>query len=451
MYKWKVEPFPHQVEGFNKLVNNDKLLLSWDMGLGKTGAIIAATDYLLQIGEIKNVLVITKASLIYSFADEVNRFSDRSCLIMDGSYQHRLNLCLHLHSYDYIIVGYETFREDWVIYTDIDCLVLDEAHKIKNPKSLIGRLVHKVNAKRVYLLTGTPIINNPLESYNLLKRLGVIDYDYGKFISRYAVMKNKRVIKYKNMDELQGIIQSVQLRKTKDEVLSLPPKIQTIVPIQMLPKQKKLYDSIKKNLKDELKDFDLTVKHIDRQPLTKLLRLKQVTTDPRLLGADIPSAKIEALKEQLADIDKAVVFTQFRQEVNLLAKDFTKYNPVVITGDMPKETRNVLVKKFQEDPSCKLFIGTLGACREGLTLTAASYCFFIDEEWSEAYNTQAEDRLYRIGQKQTVNIYRYRCMNSIDEYVGEILLKKQRYFDKLVNGQDIFAKQCAKVIRKTMT
>jgi SNF2 family DNA or RNA helicase len=104
-----------------------------------------------------------------------------------------------------------------------------------------------------------------------------------------------------------------------------------------------------------------------------------------------------------------------------------------------------LVKRFQEDPSCRLFIGTLGACREGLTLTAASHCFFLDEEWAEAYNIQAEDRLYRIGQKQTVNIYRYRCVNTIDEYVGQILLRKQNMFNRMINND---VKDYAELIRK---
>jgi SNF2 family DNA or RNA helicase len=446
MYNWKITPFPHQIEGFDALVNNQRLLLSWDMGLGKTAAIIAATDYLMQQGEIKNILVITKASLVYTFADEVRRFSDRTCLVINGSFNHRRNLyTFEMHHYDYVVVGYETFREDWVVYTDFDCLVLDEAHKIKNPESIIGEVIHEIPAKRVYLLTGTPIINSPLESYNLLKRLGVIDYDYNKFLHHFAVMQNKKILRYKNMAELRQIIQGVQLRKTKDEVLDLPPKIQTIIPIPMLPKQRKLYETIKHNLKKELKDFDLTVTNINRHPLTKLLRLKQVTTDPRLLGADAPSAKIKVLEEQIEDLDKAVVFTQFREEVCLLAKDFAAYNPVVITGDTDKKERNELVKRFQEDPSCRLFIGTLGACREGLTLTAASHCFFLDEEWAEAYNIQAEDRLYRIGQKQTVNIYRYRCVNTIDEYVGQILLRKQNMFNRMINND---VKDYAELIRK---
>ncbi|MEI6093791.1 MAG: C-terminal helicase domain-containing protein, partial [bacterium] len=187
----------------------------------------------------------------------------------------------------------------------------------------------------------------------------------------------------------------------------------------------------------------------EMHPLAELMKLKQCTTSLALLKMEVPdkdrSIKVNTLKEYLEDIcetDKVVVFTQFKTMVNELLKDpeIMKYNPAVITGDVNSQTgktgisdRQVAVNKFQEDDSCRLFIGTTGACKEGLNLTAGSYMFFLDMEWNN--DGQAEDRIYRIGQNKTAYIYYLVCKDTIDEVIYQVTIEKQQMFNSLIDGK----------------
>lgn len=213
--------------------------------------------------------------------------------------------------------------------------------------------------------------------------------------------------------------------------------------------------------------------------MVKMLRLQQVTNSLDLLGVPPSpqnSAKLDALDELLESIidtagEKVIVFTKFKQFADILVKRYGQYNPAVITGDVDSagvsrqtairrlkkqydlesmgpafkeklitqemtSERQKEVYRFQQDDDCKLFIGTSGACREGLTLTAATHVIFMDLEWAFSYIEQAYGRAHRKGQENPVTVVFLYCKDSIDEFVLETVMTKKDVIDTLM-GEDI--------------
>ncbi len=424
--------------------------------LHNTVQALTAMEARYLLGQIKRVLIITKASLTYNWQNEAAKFTRQKAVVLGGSKNERMKQYADLY-YDkktlFFITSYETYRNDYFHFQQFywSAMILDESQKVKGWNTKIGELIHEIDADYKYALTGTPIINTPLEAYNILKWLGVEKRDWWTFRNRYAVLggfNDKEIVGYKNLPELQQKIQNVLLRRLKEDVLDLPPKIRQVVLLEMTASQKKVYKNVKAGIINETLGAMQTG---EIHPLVELIRLKQCTSSIRIfegieVSDDEHSVKINTLKEYLEDIcisNKAVVFTQFKTVVKILLKDkeILKYNPAVITGDVHSAARagentsdrQRQVDKFQNDSSCRLFIGTLGSCREGLTLTEGNYVFFLDEEWAEAYNQQGEDRCMRIGQQKTVNIYRFRCKDTIDEIIGQVLLGKEEMFDNIID------------------
>ena len=118
-------------------------------------------------------------------------------------------------------------------------------------------------------------------------------------------------------------------------------------------------------------------------------------------------------------------------------KNLKKYNPALITGETKDNERVIQQDKYMKDDSCKVIIGTIGACGTGLTLTAGSTVIFVDEPWSKALFEQAVDRAHRIGTKSNVTIYSLMCKDTIDCRIHEIIQKKGFLSDALVDGKVI--------------
>lgn len=487
---FKTKPWGEfQVKGFNLLVSRRFLILADDAGLGKSWQVSTAIEAKKRLGQLKRGLVVCKASLVYNWRDEIHMHTNERAICVVGTQQQRHRLysdLTHRDDWTFLVISYETFREDianlMLLHTSkpLDFCVLDEAHKVKNPKSKIGLLIHQIDFRFRYVLTATPLPNTPLEAYNYLKFGKVINMNPYQFEHRYAIKGGyggKEIVGYKNIDELRKLIQTNMLRRRKEEKLKeLPAVTFKTITIKMTPEQERIYKAVKEEILEELKDTNL-----DNIPsaLTKLLRLQQVTDSIELVGAKggkNSSAKLNALDELLEDLideggEKVIVFSRFKEMVNILANRYQKYNPAVIHGDvdasgmseasairllrrkygdaawasMPQEEKNRLIDelttsdrqkqvyKFQNDDTCKLFIGCSPACREGLTLTKATHVIFVDCEWSPAYVEQAYSRAHRIGQRNNVTVYFLVCEGTIDEHVQKVLKQKESMSQMMID------------------
>ncbi len=440
--KYKTKPFIYQEAAQWWLSENKTGILADQQGLGKTKIMI---DHMRQVWtkESGKVLVVAKASLIYNWKKEIEVHGDKwDVTIVHGTASKRIDLWLS--PADIYIVSYDSMKRDVELVNDLDFLmaITDEAHTYKNPSSQVGKAVHKIKAKYRYALTGTPIINRPQEVYNPLKWVKKEGRSYYVFMKTYCTQDSWGSWKPKltALPELRNHIQGAILRREKSDIEGLIPfpKIRQNLYVDMTKEQRRVYNQVRDNM---ILKIDSDPDYVTN-PLTALLRLKQVSDGLVTVGGKVEdSGKLKMVKELLEDIctegeEKILIFSQFTAMVNsvfTIAKEMG-LSPVLVDGSVKPSDRAERVEAFQTNPSIKVFVGQSQACREGLTLTAASTTIMIDKEWAPAYVEQLEDRNHRIGTKATVNIINLISENSVDSYIEKILEDKGELVNSLIGN-----------------
>lgn len=453
-FNFKTKPFDHQIEAFNYAMKKAKFLLGDEQGLGKTKQAIDIANARMDAEGFKHTLIICGVNSVkHNWLKEVAIHSDAKAHILgskivkgkikEGSTADRLADLKALPDARFIITNIETLRSKEIaeklqeLTTEgvIGMVIIDEIHKAKNAQSQQGKAIHSLKAKYKLALTGTPIMNSPLDAYNVLKWLDAERHSFYQFRARYCVMGGyggHEVVGYKNMDELQALIDKNMLRRKKGEVLNLPPKIRHTEYVEMTAKQAQLYKEVKLAIQANIEEIALSP-----NPLAQLIRLRQVTGSPSILSKTITeSAKIERMKElieeEVENGRKVIVFTNWQDMIDAITPELKQYNPAIITGTT--KDRQAEVDRFQNDSKCKVAAGTIGAMGTGLTMTAATTVIFLDKPWNMANTEQAEDRAHRIGTTGTVNVITLVCKDTIDERIEEILAEKGDIADALVDG-----------------
>lgn len=441
-YPFKTKPFPHQIEAFNVGNKCTDLLLADDQGLGKTKeSIDIAVSRKEEIG--KCLIVCGVNSVKYNWSEEIKIHSDESSIVIDGkTVDKRLSQIREwIYGNDYFgIINIESLRNEKImdlIYDSckneiIGAVIVDEIHKAKNGMCSQGRSVRNLNCKVRIGLSGTPM-NKAEDLWNILTWLRVEKRSFYSFRNRYCIMGGYggyKVVGHKNLDELNEELNKVMLRRKKEEVLDLPPKLYKTEFIELTRKQQILYKEIKQGIVENLE----SIMEIPN-PLSCTIRLRQLTGG--LFGDDNP--KLDRIKDILEEITesghKALIFSQWEKVTEVYRNALKEYNPAYIVGDVEVEDRQKEVYRFQNDPECKVAIGTIGAMGTGFTMNKASYVFFVDKKYWEAENRQAEDRAHRIGVDHTVNIISLVAKNTIDEGIEELLRENKELFDRVIEGK----------------
>ena len=441
-YPFKTKPFPHQIEAFNVGNKCTDLLLADDQGLGKTKeSIDIAVSRKEEIG--KCLIVCGVNSVKYNWSEEIKIHSDESSIVIDGkTVDKRLSQIREwIYGNDYFgIINIESLRNEKImdlIYDSckneiIGAVIVDEIHKAKNGMCSQGRSVRNLNCKVRIGLSGTPM-NKAEDLWNILTWLRVEKRSFYSFRNRYCIMGGYggyKVVGHKNLDELNEELNKVMLRRKKEEVLDLPPKLYKTEFIDLTRKQQLLYKEIKQGIVENLE----SIMEIPN-PLSCTVRLRQLTGG--LFGDDNP--KLDRIKDILEEITesghKALIFSQWEKVTEVYRNALKEYNPAYIVGDVEVEDRQKEVYRFQNDPECKVAIGTIGAMGTGFTMNKASYVFFVDKKYWEAENRQAEDRAHRIGVDHTVNIISLVAKNTIDEDIEELLRENKELFDRVIEGK----------------
>lgn len=324
-----------------------------------------------------------------------------------------------------------------------DMIVLDEAHKCKNPSSKSAKTLLKLKSKRNIALSGTIIVNDPENAYVPLKWTGNTQSTYSKFKSLYNVyggFGGVQVIGYKNLELLNELILSCSLRRLKSQVLDLPPKIYKTEYVDLKDSQRKLYNEVAVGIAEQLDKLGRKPTIIEE--ITINMRLRQITAFPGMLSTEVTqSAKLERLYDLVDEIiaqgDKVVIFSTFKGTADEVYSNLLKYNPVLCTGSQSDLETSIRKKQFQEDNNTKVFVGTWQKCGTGFTLTAASYLIFIDTPWTDSDFQQASDRIYRIGQTKPVTIITLIAKDTYDERVQEIVSRKECLSGYLVDNKNI--------------
>lgn len=459
-YKFGRKPYQHQRFGIEYLLINDKAALLDEMGCGKTFQIASALGVLFEQKEIDRALIVMPMSLIKTWQEELRLSLNAEFTVVGGTPVQRAKAFKSSHPiflvhYEGLRLEEERFRE-WM--SGGRCaMVFDESQRIKNLQAQTTMAAVRLRplSQRCIIATGTPIANRPIDLFSQY-----LVMDQGEtFGTRFSAFKNTfcemevqkinvgrktiRVEKFigtRNPDELQSRILRTSLRRLKSEVLDLPPILFKDFIVELKAEQKHMYTQMRDHLKLEI--GSLSEKEISAEAaniVVKLLRLSQIASHPGLLDPnyDGPSAKQSELDDLLEDIfsddtKKVILWSHYVDNVRRLVEKYNeKYGAVGHTGEMDVGEREVSVKRFQDDPSCRLFIATPQSAKEGLTLLprdgkmVADTMVYLDLSFDSGSYVQSQARFHRIGQQAV------RCLvihliaeGTVDEYIRRTVLDK---------------------------
>ena len=474
-FVFTTKPYKHQMEGVIYGLEHESFLLGDDQGMGKTKELIDLAMCRKQTDGLKHCLIICGINgNKYNWADEVKihsredswilgtRFTKRPPIKMiEGSTKDKMEDLNNIPHQFFWITNIETLRggsfkekqgkrtvmrfpiaekiQELCDKGIIGMIAFDEAHKAKNPDSQQGKALLSIDCKGPKIpMSGTFVLNNPLDLYLPLKWAGFETHSFYAYKQHYCTMGGfggKEIVGYKNLDELRSMVSKVMLRRVKGDVLDLPPKVHTIEWVDAYPEQKSLYKDVRDQVRDNI---DKVKVHPD--PLSEMLRLRQVTGYPGILSSTVTkSSKMdrmeELVEEEVSVGGKAIIFSNWSEMTNVIRHKLKKYNPAYITGEVGSVQRMEEKDRFQNDPNCKVMIGTIGALGTGFTLTAAQLVIFVDEPWNRGIKDQAEDRAHRIGTRGTVRVVTILTRDTVDEGVYNLVQKKGKMADLLVDGK----------------
>lgn len=430
-----------------------------DMGLGKTFESVAVLWMLRKLFPTKygyqpKILWLTKKSLIKSSIREFRKWDPETTPIpVTGKpNQREFIVDIALANGHPVVVNYDALNTTEILRTTPwDIVVMDEVHKLKggsnyNPTKVWENTADVCSrAKFILPLSGSPIQNHPKEMWAYLYMLDPVRFpDVNTFVNQYCFGYDEGLTV--QWEQLIKILSNRVIRKSVDDVnLQLPDKIYDLREVTMLPEQRKIYDSLRDKFfvwLDEQEDSALTATSI----LAQLTRLRQVaimpksveieTTDkfgnstgPKAIDCD-ESAKLDEamdiIEQVLAEGKQLVVFSsQFNAplfELERRIADQFKVKCETITGENSSQI-DPIEERFKTGETRILCIN-MKTGGEGLNLQAASHAIFLDLWWNPESNRQAEARLYRQGQKNTVVIHILQAEESVDQYIQSILDKK---------------------------
>lgn len=436
----------YQKAGIHYGMQKSNVLIADEMGLGKT---IQAIGIINSDESIKTALVICPASVKHNWYREMRKWLVRRFAIgiADGKIcpSPEDGFAITIINYD-VVQRYPVLkRVQW------DIVIADESHNIKNLKTIRGSTIvgdekaPGIYGRRIVALTGTPILNRPGEIWATLYWLDRDTWS-GKewyFLRRFCGGKWNGCCK-ERMPELQEKLRTtIMIRRKKADVLKdLPPKFRHVITLEvsddetkdLIRKEKELsgkkdYFHLQAEIElaktnDNEDAYRAAVDNLKASIGDDIGELARIRKEVSL--AKIPYA-IEHLNSLVDSVGKVVVFA-YHNDV-ILALHAALPGSVVLYGQTKIEDRQKAVDRFQNDPDCSVFIGSIGAAGVGITLTAASNVVFVELDWVPGKISQAEDRCHRLGQKDTVVVQHIVLDDSLDARMAQTVVKKQKIID----------------------
>lgn len=323
-----------------------------------------------------------------------------------------------------------------------DCVFIDEAQNLSNTGSIrykvMDDFLRRSGIKNIYLVTGTPLTNRPMNLFNLLRLIQhPLTRDYEYFAMRFCGGKKKRIRGKdiimangtSNLGELMERLKNVYIRRTADDMKGMVKKYVYTVRYSLTDLQKAEYDGLWEQYMDLMKSVDTENHNENYQELIEGSLYRQYLAENM-----VPHT--EALVDKLlGKNEKVVIITTYQKEMDLL-KGYYKENCVVYNGKMTIRQKDKAQKAFMEDPAIKVFIGQIKACGVGITLTVSSNLVFNSFDWVAANNRQAEDRVYRITSMKDATIYYQMFKDTYAEEMFDKVLVKQMITDTIIKKEN---------------
>jgi len=446
----KGELFPFQTEGVAFVeMQKGRALIADEMGLGKT---VQALAWLQLHPKLRPAVIVTPAALKLNWKREAEKWlPNPNVEVLSGTSPWKTTGDILIINYDILPNNYEKeegkkrgkeiLRSGWVdflIDRNPQVLITDECHYYKNGSARrtlgvrkIGRIVPNMIA-----LSGTPVLNRPIEIYNVVRLLKPELFpNYMSYAKKYCNARHNGFgwdySGASNIEELHAMLKTnVMIRRLKSEVLKeLPPKIYSFVPMELTNKSE--YELAEKDFISFLRAWkgkEAAVRAERAKVLASIAGLKQLAVHGKLKQAK------EWIKNFLEVDGKLVVFVDHHFTSDALMEEFEKV-AVLLDGRSSDKQKEIAKTKFMNDDNCRLFIGGIKAAGEGITLTVASNVAILELPWTPAAVDQCTDRCHRIGQKDTVNVHYLLAENTIEERIARLIDSKRGVIDGVVDGK----------------
>jgi SNF2 family DNA or RNA helicase len=458
--EYLIEPWAHQKEAIERAKKSENFALFFAIGTGKTGTTInILRQKYNQNQRVMRTLILCPQIVISNWRHEFtlhSKIPGPEIVLLKGSGKQRVQTFQKMidqkSKYPIVVTNYEALLMDSLYQSLLqwqpECLVLDESHKCKDLKSKRTKLAVKLSmgAKHRYILSGTPVLNSPMDLFSqflILDQGLTFGKNFFAFRARYFRDKNSGmprdryfpmwVVREGALEEMNQLIFQNGMRVTKSECLDLPPLVRQVIQVELGPEQARLYREMKQEFITFMKDKAVTAS----LAMTKALRLMQISSGyvKTVEGDELEiedNPKLDALEELLSEItphSKCLVwacwknnYAEIRRVCEKLRIGYTE-----VHGETPVGARDIAIERINHDPSCRVFIGHPGAAGIGCNLVGASYSIFYSRNFSYADDLQAEGRNYRSGCEQHEKITRIDLVSTgtIDELVAASLARKE--------------------------
>lgn len=444
--KKKLFPFQEIGVGFIE-EKNGRALIADEMGLGKT---VQALAWLQLHPELKPVVIVVPASLKLNWLQEAHKWmTDRKVTILSGKTSYPLST-----KSDILVINYDVLSSwvDALIKVVPKVLIMDEIHAIKNSTTKRTKAVKKLakGITHVIGLSGTPIVNRPIEAYNALTIINSAAIpNFKQYTKRFCAAKYNGYgwdfTGASNTDELHKLlVHAFMIRRKKSDVLKdLPDKLKSFVPMEL--DNQDVYDDAEADFIAYLKATKgkaAADKAAGAEALTKIETLKQLAVQGKMKQV------IDWVDNFLDSDQKLVLFGVHKSAIDIIMREFGSL-AVKIDGSVSMNERNKAVERFQSDPNIRLFVGNIQAAGVGLTLTTASNVAFMELPWTPGALVQAEDRCHRIGQKDSVTIHYLLAAGTIEEKIALLLDGKRKILDAVLDGEKTSEKSLLSELMKS--
>lgn len=425
----KLYSFQHEGVEFLESLNG-RALIGDEMGLGKTAQAIA---WVMHHLELRPVLIISPSSVKYNWQNEIDMWTKKSSEIMSGRKNGKKT------KEDFVIINYDIISNRLQELKNLNpkVIILDEVHYLKSTSAQRTKAVIKLckEVQHIIALSGTPIVNRPIEFWNIIKILNPSLFaSRWDFANKYCSPTHNgygwNLNGASNTTELNKILTNkIMIRRKKKDVLKdLPPKIRSIVPLDIDNAYE--YNQVENDIIKWIHDNEGKAKAEKAKAAEVLIQMekcKQIACKGKMKQA------IKWIEDFLETEQKLVIYTTHTKTLDILENHFEEIN-VRLDGSTPTQKRQQIVKEFQTNDKIKLFIGNIKAAGIGITLTASSNTCFLELGWSPAEHIQAENRVHRIGQKDSVTAWYLIAKNTIEEKIMKYIEEKSKVLDQVLDG-----------------
>jgi SNF2 family DNA or RNA helicase len=420
-YKWtgKLTPFAHQKETASFLTLRPKAFCFNEQGTGKTASVIWAADYLMKMGKVRRVLVLCPLSIMKSaWQQDLFKFAmHRSCSVAHGDAKTRAKIIKA--GSEFVIINFDGLAvvKQEVLDGGFDLIVVDECSAYKNPQTNRWKVLKDVAAKAdwLWMLTGTPAAQSPLDAYGLAKLVNPDNTPkyFGQFRDQvmYKVSQFRWIPKQLAQTVVHNLLQPA-IRFEKDQCLDLPELTFVERDAPLTPQQAKYYQALKKQMTISAAGENITSVNAATN-INKLLQISggAVYSDNKEVVEFDVSNRLQVVLEVIEESShKVLVFVPFTHTIELLRATLEKNNIScgVINGQVSVNKRSELVTQFQNSPEPHVLIIQPQAASHGLTLTAANTIIWYAPVTSVETYLQANARINRPGQKNAMTIVHIR-------------------------------------------